>query len=114
MGVGGKSGGGDLGAADDDLDQYGRGEYFPETDSWEWYEVPEERDPTRPRLTWADLLAQWPLIESDLLDRQIDVESGVLDARSARWIRAAISGLLLTESRLQRHFAPPPPKSQGG
>jgi hypothetical protein len=41
----------------------------------------------------------------------IDVESGVLRDRSWRWLQIRILGLLSAESRLARHFEPPPKKS---
>ncbi|WP_244203925.1 hypothetical protein [Streptomyces tricolor] len=42
----------------------------------------------------------------------IDVDSGVLQQRTWRWLRIRILGLLSAESRLARHFAPPPDPSQ--
>ncbi|QJT07164.1 hypothetical protein G9272_32040 [Streptomyces asoensis] len=60
-------------------------------------------------MSWPGLLAQWPLIEADLHQVYgIDVESGVLAQRTWRWLQLRILALLSTESRLQRHFAPPP------
>ncbi|MFF6829647.1 hypothetical protein [Streptomyces longwoodensis] len=38
----------------------------------------------------------------------VDVESGILRERTWRWLQARIFGLFSTESRLRRHFAPPP------
>lgn len=55
------------------------------------------------------MLEQWPLIEADLQDRQIDVESGILNDRSARWLKIRIGGLLASgDTRTHRHFAPKP------
>ncbi|WP_445524806.1 hypothetical protein [Streptomyces cyslabdanicus] len=36
------------------------------------------------------------------------MEDGILQRRSWRWFQARVLGLLSTESRLHRHFAPPP------
>ncbi|WP_240981033.1 MULTISPECIES: hypothetical protein [unclassified Streptomyces] len=41
----------------------------------------------------------------------IDVESGILRERSWRWLQTRVIGLLSAESRLARHFEPPPKKS---
>jgi hypothetical protein len=50
------------------------------------------------------LLQQWDLIENDLQDKGIDVASGILAARDARWLRVRIAGLLSIDSRLSRQF----------
>ena len=53
------------------------------------------------------MLTFWELIEADMHERYgIDVESGVLDARTGRWLRARIIGLLGVESRLHRALFP--------
>lgn len=39
----------------------------------------------------------------------VDLSSGVLDKRSWRWFKVRMFGLLSTECRLSRHFAPPDP-----
>ncbi|MCB5167993.1 hypothetical protein LG634_24595 [Streptomyces bambusae] len=42
----------------------------------------------------------------------IDLDTpGLLRARSWRWLRLRILGLLSSETRLSRHFAPPEPKT---
>ncbi|WP_424183856.1 hypothetical protein ACOBQX_18015 [Actinokineospora sp. G85] len=47
------------------------------------------------------------MVEADLHQVYgVDVESGVLRARSWRWLRTRIVGLLSCESRLARSFAP--------
>ncbi|RLL70308.1 hypothetical protein D7M15_09090 [Streptomyces sp. Z26] len=59
-------------------------------------------------MTWAQLLEQWPLIETDLhAEYGIDVGSGILRARTWRWLRVRIAGLLTADTRVARHFAPP-------
>ncbi|MQT03856.1 hypothetical protein FF041_27910 [Streptomyces jumonjinensis] len=60
-------------------------------------------------MTWAALLEQWPLIEADLHEVYgLDLSApGLMQARSWRWLRIRILGLLSTESRLARHFEPP-------
>ncbi|TMV00278.1 hypothetical protein FGK60_09750 [Streptomyces sp. DASNCL29] len=67
-------------------------------------------------MTWGLLLEQWPLIEADLHEVYgLDVEaSGILRARSWRWLRIRILGLLSADSRLARHFAPPDDKTPKG
>jgi hypothetical protein len=63
-------------------------------------------------LSWQRLLEQWALIEADLHDTYgIDVEDGILRRRTWRWLQIRILGLLSCDSRLQRHFAPPPEDS---
>ncbi|WP_269463642.1 hypothetical protein [Streptomyces lincolnensis] len=37
---------------------------------------------------------------------------GILQRRSWRWFQARVFGLLSSETRLHRHFAPPPDKKQ--
>ena len=48
------------------------------------------------------------MIEADMAERyRIDVEEpGLLDARSARWLRVRILGLLSVESRLRAELFP--------
>lgn len=60
-------------------------------------------------MTWERILGQWPLIEADLHSEYgIDADSGILRERSWRWLQVRILGLLSAETRLYRHFAPPP------
>ncbi|MFC7869626.1 hypothetical protein ACFUS2_00500 [[Kitasatospora] papulosa] len=53
-------------------------------------------------------MEQWLLIEADLHQTYgIDVDQpGLLRERSWRWLRTRIAGLISTDSRLGRHFAP--------
>ncbi|MFE1349104.1 hypothetical protein [Streptomyces sp. NPDC058757] len=62
------------------------------------------------------LLEQWALIEADLHEVYgLDLSApGLLQQRTWRWLRVRILGLLSTECRLQRHFAPPEPKQPKG
>jgi hypothetical protein len=95
----------------------GRGEFDPVTGLYEWYEgglpTPKRaRSGALKNLTWERLLEQWPLIEADLHDTYgIDVEDGILRRRTWRWLQVRIFGLLSAETRLYRHFAPPPEDS---
>ncbi|MFF9284871.1 hypothetical protein [Streptomyces griseosporeus] len=61
-------------------------------------------------MTWRQLLDEWPLIEADLHEVYgIDVGApGLLRARSWRWLRARIFGLLSADSRINRLLNPPP------
>lgn len=53
------------------------------------------------------MLEHWLLIEADLQDRGIDLDDPVVRARSWRWLRVRIVGLLTVESRLHRALYPP-------
>lgn len=44
----------------------------------------------------------------------VDAESGILAARSWRWLVVRIQGLLAADTRLSRHFAPDDEKNPGG
>jgi len=96
LAVGGKSAG--AASSDPKDDPTGRGEYDPATGLWEWYERPEET------LTWRKLLRLWDLIEADLQDAGVDVESGVLRRRSARWLQTKLIGLLHADTRVARQL----------
>ncbi|MGW2586819.1 hypothetical protein ACWCYZ_36975 [Streptomyces virginiae] len=67
-------------------------------------------------MTWAAILAEWPLVEADLHEVYgIDVgDPGLLQARSWRWLRTRILALLSAESRLARVLTPPPDSSPKG
>ncbi|MFF4751831.1 hypothetical protein [Streptomyces sp. NPDC001270] len=68
-------------------------------------------------MTWAQLLAEWPLIEADLHEVYgVDVGApGLLDVRTWRWLRVRILGLLSADSRINRLLLPPsePSKATG-
>ncbi|KAA6224056.1 hypothetical protein CP973_00305 [Streptomyces albofaciens JCM 4342] len=59
-------------------------------------------------MTWRRILDEWPLVEADLHEVYgIDLGApGILRARSWRWLRLRILGLLSAESRLARTLAP--------
>lgn len=59
-------------------------------------------------MTWARILNEWPLVEADLHEIYgIDAgDPALLQARSWRWLRTRILGLLSAESRLARVFNP--------
>lgn len=61
-------------------------------------------------MTWADLLARWPLIECDLHDVYgIDLDDDrVMTGRTWRWLRTRIVGLLDRDSALLRDLTPAP------
>ena len=68
-------------------------------------------------MTWPQLLELWPLVEADLHQVYgLDVGApGLLRARSWRWLRVRVLGLLSApDSRLPRHFAPDPKPSKKG
>lgn len=59
-------------------------------------------------------MARWTLVEADLhSEYQIDVEDpDLLYERTGRWLEARILGLLAGDTRLARHFQPPPKKEK--
>lgn len=85
-------------APNGDPDPRGRGEYDPDTGISDWYEIPEGQPqggkPGR-RLEWV-LAHHYDLLEQDLHEHYgIDLEDeALLAARSWRWLRARIHGLL--------------------
>ncbi|GGO54100.1 hypothetical protein GCM10012286_63070 [Streptomyces lasiicapitis] len=89
----------------------GRGEYDEVSGLHEWYEWPAGTGPrtAQASLTWPQLLDQWPLIEADLHEAYgVDVgHRRLMRARSWRWLRVRVLGLLSADSRLARHLASP-------
>lgn len=86
-------------AADVDIDQYGRGEYDPDTETWEWYEVPPEvgrrlqqNAHARVALKWSDLLDRWQAVECDL-HSEYGIDLDDTGTRDWRWLRTRIVGL---------------------
>lgn len=61
-------------------------------------------------MTWARILGEWPLVEADLHEVYgIDAgDADLMRARSWRWLRTRILGLLSAESRLARVLNPEP------
>jgi hypothetical protein len=79
----------------------------PATGLREWYD-PHPQGHAEDGYTWAQILDHWHLIEADLHQLYgIDVESGILRARSWRWLRTRITGLLAADSRLAHALTPP-------
>lgn len=71
----------------------GRGDYDEATGLYEWYEE------VHSGIGWGSILAHWGLIEADLHDVYgIDVEDGILDRRSWRWLEQRIAGLMASRS----------------
>jgi hypothetical protein len=64
---------------------------------------------------WSQILDEWPLVEADLQEFYgLDVGApGLLAARSWRWLRVRILGLLSADSRINRLLYPPPDAPQG-
>jgi len=60
-------------------------------------------------VTWRSILVNWELIEADMQEHyHLDLSTpGLLEERSARWMRVRIDGLFGVESRLQRKLFPP-------
>lgn len=83
--------------------EYGVGHQDPETGLFESYDVPEAV--TSPGVSVLDLVGEWPLLVADFATEYgIRIET----ARGMSWIEfhALLSGLLSTDSRLRRRFAP--------
>lgn len=61
-------------------------------------------------MSWSQILDEWPLVEADLHEIYgLDIGApGLLAARSWRWLRVRILGLLSADSRLSRLNNPPP------
>ncbi|MFE7746873.1 hypothetical protein [Nocardia sp. NPDC057455] len=90
-------------------DDPGGGEFLPKFGIRAWYNdlslAPNARRERTGEIdaSWSQILAAWPAIELDLADRGIDVESGILEQRSWRWLNLRILGLISTPtSRLYR------------
>ncbi|MCY1141384.1 hypothetical protein OWR29_25580 [Actinoplanes sp. Pm04-4] len=66
-------------------------------------------------VSWDQILTHWDLLEADLHEKYgIDVdEPGLMQARSWRWFRTRVAGLLATKSRLSRALAPPDQNGAG-
>lgn len=80
----------------------GSGEVSPDSGLPRWIDRPTGG----PR--WLELLSWWTAIEADFQDTYgIDLEGGVLDTRTGRWLRVRILGLLVRESRLRTIIFPP-------
>jgi hypothetical protein len=64
---------------------------------------------------WSQILDEWPLVEADLHEFYgLDVGApGLLAARSWRWLRVRILGLLSADSRINRLLYPPPDAPKG-
>jgi|SRR6266498_790167 len=93
-------------------DPPGGGPIDPATGIREWYDPHPQGSAEGDGHTWADIFEHWQLIEDDLQELYgIDVESGILRARSWRWLRVRIVGLLSCESRLARILTPGPKAS---
>lgn len=99
-----------------EIDQYGRGDYDPQTGLWDYYELPDHLAPGGERVEWRTLLENWALIEADLHSEfGIDFDDAALmSRRNWRWLRSKIIGLLSADTRIARKLAPPPPKTPAG
>lgn len=112
MGTGGSGAGTGI-----DIDDYGSGEYDPDTQTWEFYDIPPEvlqrlSGPVGMRtIPWSDIWAHRDAIEVDLHERfGVDLSSGILRRRTARWLRVRIEQLLTTPgSRLAAALQPAAP-----
>lgn len=100
-----------------DIDQYGSGEYDEATETFEFYDIPDEvlaglAGPVGVTFfPWSQVWAQLDAVEADLHERYgIDLSSGILARRTARWLRVHVEQLLTVDSRLHRILVPPQPQ----
>jgi hypothetical protein len=78
-------------------DDPGGGPFVESSGVREWYNLPTAKPATRQTrldLTVRAVLTAWAAIELDLQDLGIDVESGVLDQRTWRWLWTRVLGLI--------------------
>ena len=64
--------------------------------------APPETKETAKRATWADVLANWPLVQADFLSIfHVDLSSGILKERPFTWLDTLVKVLVATpQSRL--------------
>ncbi|QFP97046.1 tail assembly chaperone [Gordonia phage Suerte] len=84
-------------------DDPGGGDYNPVTGMRDWYyqSPPASTPTTQTAIPWSDLLEQWTPLTLDLHEVfGVDVESGVLQDRTWRWLENRIRDLLFRGPRL--------------
>ncbi len=93
------------------LDEYGRGQRGA-NGLYEWYDIPPDKQRELEAgagegITWEQILKRWHLVECDLSDAGIDLgDKALVRARSWRWLRTRIVGLLSRDTRLATALAP--------
>ena len=86
-------------------DDTGGGPYDPETGLRDWYAptpVEAQKPVGQTQIGWLQILEQWRAVELDLQQSGIDVESGILQQRTWRWLEMRITDLINQPSRLRR------------
>jgi len=98
--------GGSAGPEPGDSPQQDASEVDPVSGLPYWIDRPRQAE----GVGWKDILTFWNLIEADMNERYgIDVETpGLLEGRSARWLRVRVLGLMSVDSRLRAAVFPPP------
>ncbi len=89
-------------------DDPGGGQYDHATGVRDWY-LPAPASTEKPT-GGVDFITHWPLVELDLQDMGIDVESGVLHQRSWAWLQLRLVGIASTPT--SRLYAATHPKGK--
>lgn len=88
------------------IEEYGWGEKDPLTGIYEGYDLPKQLRQSGREVSWADLFAQWTLLEFTFHSALgIDLED-VWRRKSWRWFSVRVKHLLSTDTPLARYFAP--------
>ncbi|MEU1883433.1 hypothetical protein ABZ470_39520 [Streptosporangium sp. NPDC020072] len=74
----------------------------------DWYDPDDGLSVDGAPITWAALLERWALVEADLHSEYgIDLQApGLMAARTWRWLRTRIFGLLAADTRICRALTP--------
>jgi len=109
----GRRDGGHSGDRAADAVQYGRGTQDPVTGLFEWYEFPPDFDPQGngegEGVSVLTLFAQWPLVVADFAS-EYGIRLPNETDQSLTWsvFFAYLTGLMVADTRLSRHFAKDP------
>jgi hypothetical protein len=93
------------------LDTYGIGAKDPVTGLYENYDIPAGHPANRleeagEAIAWPAIAEQWPLIVADFASEYgVRLPDVVMRWPEFEWL---VSGLFAVDSRLRRHFFPPP------
>jgi hypothetical protein len=114
--------GGDPGAGSgprglDAIAEFGRGQLDPETGIFEWYDIPpghparrrvkDDDDSQAGSLSFLTIVEQWDLLVADFRS-EYGIGLALGERIAWREFRPLVAGLLACDSRIARHFQPPP------
>lgn len=112
--LGGDPGAGDGATGLDAIAQYGKGELDPATGLFEWYDLPPDHaarriveDGSQGSVTILSVVEQWELLVADFRS-EYGIGLALGEPLAWREFRPLVVGLLATDSRIARHFQPPP------